>query len=181
MRRRRSGRSDSGPCSAGPADIRTIVWYCWTSLLILRDRLLNELDRLGDVHGIDDDDLRTRRAGGEADHDDATMTQTRVDRVMAGPFRPARSPSVGLRGLIDGELQIAREIDLDAMPFTNRDGRQPVQEPAHRLAGRLRGRIADIAGDDDRAARCGCTNPPPRYCAKPEIRPTAAETPKVDA
>ena len=38
------------------------------------------------------------------------------------------------------------------MSFTDCDGREPVQESTHRLRRGLRGRIADISGDDDRTA-----------------------------
>ena len=53
-------------------------------------------------------------------------------------------------GYVRGQLEIAREVHLHAMPFANRDRRQAVQEPVHHLQRGLRRRIADAASDDHR-------------------------------
>ncbi len=54
--------------------------------------------------------------------------------------------------LIGGQIQIAGQIHLDAVSFSNRDGRQSIQKPVHRLSGGLAGRITDVPGDGDGAA-----------------------------
>src|SRR3989442_4410868 len=58
------------------------------------------------------------------------------------------APSVSL---VHGQLEVAGEIYLHAVPFANRDGRQPVQKTVHHLQAGLCGRIGRTAGDDDRA------------------------------
>ena len=97
--------------------------------------------------------------------------------MMLPPFRTARRRCRA----IGGQFEIAGEIDLDAVPLANRDGRKPVQKPVHDLHGRLRRRIAHAAGDDHRAVAVAASRPAvPTNCASPLIRPTAAAAPNVD-
>src|SRR4051794_33973094 len=51
------------------------------------------------------------------------------------------------------QLDVTGQIDLYAVPFTNRDRRHPVQKPVHRLRHGLARRVRDAAADDDRVIR----------------------------
>jgi len=48
------------------------------------------------------------------------------------------------------QVEVAREVHLDAVALANRDRGQPVQEPIHHLDRGLRGGVPDAAGNDDR-------------------------------
>src|SRR3954469_2528435 len=63
-------------------------------------------------------------------------------------WRLLPSESSGLRLRISRQLQVARQIHLDAVAFANRDGRQTIQEAAHDLKACLR-RCVSPARDDD--------------------------------
>jgi hypothetical protein len=89
-------------------------------------------------------------------------------------------PSVWLRSLIRRELKIVGQVDLDPVAFSNRDGRETIHESAHRLRCGLRGRIADIADDDDRTV-LRLTNPPPEILREPREQADRGRCPNVDA
>src|SRR5437763_157075 len=72
---------------------------------------------------------------------------TRARRIIA--VSSFGSESSGLSLPVSRQLQVARQIDLHAVSFTNRDGWQAIQEPAHDLKACLRCRVS-AAGDDDR-------------------------------
>ena len=52
-------------------------------------------------------------------------------------------------GRVRRQLEVARDVDLHAVPLANGDRRQPVQEPVHHLHRGLRRRVGRAAGDDD--------------------------------
>ena len=53
--------------------------------------------------------------------------------------------------LVGGQLDVARQVHLDPVTLTNRDGREAIQEAAHDLSRSLAGGIADAASNDHAA------------------------------
>src|SRR3990170_5083038 len=53
--------------------------------------------------------------------------------------------------LVGGQLDVARQVHLHTVTFTNRDGREAIQESAHDLRRSLAGGIAGAAGHDHAA------------------------------
>src|SRR4051812_42352708 len=75
----------------------------------------------------------------------AITTRTNVTRrsMVASVSRPCRH---GVRG----QLEIAGQIDLDAMAFANRDRRRTIQETVHHLQRGLACAVRGTASDDHR-------------------------------
>ena len=53
--------------------------------------------------------------------------------------------------LVGRQLDVARQVHLDPVTLTNRDGREAIQESAHDLRRSLAGGIADAASNDHAA------------------------------
>ncbi len=57
------------------------------------------------------------------------------------------------------QVQITCEVDLHPVPFTNRDGRQPIRESVHDLSTAACGRRVAVTPGDDRAVTVARSDP----------------------
>src|SRR5258708_29876963 len=90
------------------------------------------------------------RAGAARMTMSALMTPMRFMMVLRLSAARQQRTAPGRRA-VGRQFQVVRQVDLDAVPFADRDRRQAIQEAVHRLGGCLRGGFGGAAGDDDRA------------------------------
>ena len=81
---------------------------------------LNDQDGLGEIGRVDDCELRLRRCSDENQERECDDLTTHDCLLSSSNWNRERG------GLVRRQLQIARQVDLHAMPLANRDGRQPV-------------------------------------------------------
>ena len=153
----------SAPCFPSGRPIRVMISYLPPELIVVSQSALRDQHRLRQVPWVNDDPLRS--GGGRARATTMTIA-AKARRTMTSSDRctvPTAAAHVG------GQFEVTGQVNLDAMALSDRDGRQPVQEPVHDLHRRLRVRVANTARHDHRPA---ARRPHPgRRCPRHWLRP----------
>src|SRR5258708_2980336 len=126
-------------------DMRTIVSYCATS--VSYSRSVRSAIKTVCVRLPGSTTTSCARAGTTSS---ATKARQKMMRFMESSLPALRQQraTTGRWRLIGREVEVVRQIDLDAVAFPDGDVGQAIQVSIHRLRGRLGGRFTHAARDD---------------------------------